>query len=141
MVIEPQKVLRVQQTRSQHQRRALLFTCGHGMDVWGKSQRDFPTVAFRAFYKGGCRCVLGEPAGFLASSLSNVSPFLSQLSSLPVTKMACFVLLLLTGRERPARLLSRLQASRWLEFTVPRQHFAVPHEAHERTPDHHLSSF
>ena len=45
------------------------------------------------------------------------------------------------GRQIPAGLLPRIQASRWLEFTVPKQYFAIPQEAKERTPDHHLSSF
>lgn len=53
MVMEPQKVIRLQQTGSPRQRRALLFARGHGIDVWGKSQRDFPTAASRAFYKRG----------------------------------------------------------------------------------------
>lgn len=86
MVMEPQKIIRLQQTRSQHQRKPLLFTCGRGIDVWGKSQRDFPTVAFRGFYKGSRRCVLGEPAGFLPSSLSNVSLFISQAQLPPGDK-------------------------------------------------------
>lgn len=33
----------------------------------------------------------------------------------------------------------RFQASRWLEFTIPKWPFVILHEAKERVPDHHLS--
>lgn len=36
----------------------------------------------------------------------------------------------------PAGLLSGFQASRWLEFTVPKRHFTMSHKAKERGPGH-----
>ena len=80
-----------------------------------------------------------------ASSLSNVNPhhFPSPAPSRRGTGLQgrCAPRPSSLGQQIPAGSLPGIQASRWLEFTVPKQCFAIPHEAKERTPDHHLSSF
>lgn len=87
------------------------------------------TVPFLLQRKPGV-CVLWEPSGFLRLHFQMCIPAFPKASSSPVRNRIaappCSAPSSL-GRQIPAVLLSRIQASRWLEFTVLKQYFAIPH--------------